>query len=105
MTFSDNSAMREEQAQHGRTKLGLSGPRRQSVNSSGGRSTFKPKGHDAILKSIQDDGRSIVVEFQDGTEVSGKLIARDRYTIAVRNEDGTELTIYKSSIRLFYAVQ
>lgn len=60
------------------------------------------KGHDAILKGLQD-ARSTVVVNLISTDVPtiGQLVMRDRYTLSVRIKDGRILTIYKHAIESF----
>lgn len=66
---------------------------------------FVAKGHDAILKSIQDDGADIEVNMiSDGTSITGKLLARDRYTITVLDKHGVCRTLYKHAIESFAPV-
>lgn len=76
----------------------------------GGNRTFKPatpKGHDAVLKAIQDSGREITITMQSGEKINGKVVARDKFTISVRVSDalGGYLTyvVYKHAMESFYA--
>lgn len=63
---------------------------------------FVAKGHDAILKGIQDAHGSIIVTTSgDGTEHVGVLIARDKYTITVKKDDGSCKTFYKHAVESF----
>jgi len=63
---------------------------------------FIAKGHDAILKGMQDNGGDISVSMIS-TEIPlvGKLIARDKFTITVLTDDGERVTIYKHAIESF----
>lgn len=64
---------------------------------------FVAKGHDAILKNLQDTGdRASVTMIGDGTEHAGKIVARDKFTITLLlDEDGTRRTFYKHAIESF----
>jgi sRNA-binding regulator protein Hfq len=91
---------------------GRSGPMRLEGNR-GPRPTSgaprKPiaKGHDAVLKSIQDDGREITITMQSGEKINGTVVARDKFTISVRvaNALGGYLVwvVYKHAMESFYA--
>lgn len=72
------------------------------------RSTLRPKkqfvakGHDAILKELQDSGATISVALLgDGSEIIGKLVARDKFTLTVLTAAGSRRTIYKHAIESF----
>lgn len=60
------------------------------------------KGHDAILKGLQDRGATIEIYpiGYDG-KIVGKMINRDRYTITVELAGGQRRTIYKHAIESF----
>lgn len=85
-------------------------PMYKSESSPAPRKTMIAKGHDAILKSLQDRGATIKVETMNGTApIIGKMINRDRYTITVdtKIKGGTEVsrvTIYKHAIEMFSEV-
>ena len=67
---------------------------------------FVAKGHDAILQSLQFSGERILVTLVgDGSEVEGKLIARDKFTITVLTDDGRRRTLYKHAIEGFEPAQ
>lgn len=81
-------------------------PRRVVVNttqstSEASKPTFQAKGHDAVLKSAQD--RQARVQFTiDGKEKVGVIVARDRYTISIRFDGDSDVTIvYKHVISMF----
>jgi sRNA-binding regulator protein Hfq len=63
------------------------------------------KGHDAILKGLQD-ARSLIAVNLISTDVPtiGNLVMRDRYTISLRIKDGRIMTIYKHAIESFTTV-
>lgn len=66
------------------------------------RKSFVAKGHDAILKGIQDEGGTIVITtLADGGVIRGKLVARDKFTITVLRDNGRKTTIYKHAIESF----
>lgn len=67
---------------------------------------FVAKGHDAILKSVQDNrGAIIITTIGDGTEHGGILIARDKYTITIKTDSGGSKTFYKHAIESFEPIQ
>lgn len=71
-----------------------------------GKKPFVAKGHDAILKGVQDSkGNVIITTIGDGTEHFGMLIARDKYTITIKLESGSTKTFYKHAIESFEPVQ
>lgn len=63
------------------------------------------KGHDAILKNLQDRGALIHITTVGGEAYHGKMINRDRYTITIRitHADKTfdDMTVYKHAIESF----
>lgn len=65
------------------------------------------KGHDAVLKAIQDDGREITIVMQSGEKINGTVVARDKFTISVSQHDslGGRLisVVYKHAIESFSA--
>lgn len=63
-----------------------------------------PKGHDAILKALQDKGSLVDVAIIGGEPYRGKMVNRDRYTITVQCADGRNHTIYKHAIESFSPV-
>ena len=66
------------------------------------RKFFVAKGHDAILKGLQDIGGIITITASgDGKEWTGKLIARDKYTITIQLDGGRSKTFYKHAIESF----
>lgn len=93
--------IRRDQAEEGRKRLTV----RPGYSSGGaGKSTrsFTPKGHDAILKRMQDTSEEFVVRLNCGRAVIGKLVARDKFTITIKPHDSTgAVTIYKSAISAF----
>lgn len=68
--------------------------------SHGPRRPATPKGHDAILKEIQDLGLVMTVMFLDGESATGKLTARDKFTITISDSYGAT-TYYKHALKGF----
>jgi len=67
---------------------------------------FVAKGHDAILKSVQDSAGLIeITPISDGVTVVGKLVARDKYTITVEFDAGRRRTYYKHAIESFEPIK
>jgi sRNA-binding regulator protein Hfq len=74
------------------------------------RSDKKPKGHDAVLKALQDSGRQCTVVTLSGETFFGKVIGRDKFTItllvtASPTDIGPELirrVFYKHALEQFY---
>lgn len=67
---------------------------------------FVAKGHDAILKGVQDNrGRIAITTIGDGSEHIGTLIARDKYTITIKTNTGSTKTFYKHAIESFEPIQ
>ena len=71
---------------------------------------FVAKGHDAILKRIQDNPNSgLSILAASGEVYKGRLVARDKYTITIeRIDDSGNLirhTVYKQSIESFSEVR
>ena len=60
---------------------------------------FAAKGHDRILERLQQAGESISVYLlsNDREILKGKIVARDRYTIVIENENSKSL-VFKSAI-------
>lgn len=52
-----------------------------------------PKGHDAQLKTFQDEGTEVCARLLSGEEIFGRITARDKFTISL---DG--MIIYKHAI-------
>jgi sRNA-binding regulator protein Hfq len=60
------------------------------------------KGHDAILKSLQDRSATIeIYPMHCADPIIGKMINRDRYTITVELDTGARRTVYKHAIESF----
>lgn len=59
------------------------------------------KGHDAILKGFQDRSARITIIAISGETYAGTVVARDRWTITIRDKDNTSVTIYKHAIESF----
>lgn len=89
--------------------------RQDQINEARGRSTLSPKpgarppkkvfvakGHDAILKNMQDTaGKVEITTMGDGSTHVGTLVARDKYTITIQCADGRRYTFYKHAIESF----
>lgn len=74
-------------------------PRPESSSAS---KDFKAKGHDAVLKAVQDRKTACVFKTTNGESVRGQIIARDRYTISVLVDGELDARIYyKHSIAYF----
>lgn len=81
-------------------------PRSQSHAGNGGfpqRKPFVAKGHDAILKDLQDSKKDVLVAMLSGETETGKIVSRDKFTITVQKNNGTghRITIYKHAIESF----
>jgi sRNA-binding regulator protein Hfq len=66
----------------------------------------KPRetGHETVLRAIQKDGRAIHIQLlDDATVLSGKLIARDKFTLSVECTNGVVMVLFKHAIRCFWA--
>lgn len=84
------------------TRTGSSPKRRYDNN--GGKPAVKfAKGHDAVLKGMQDNGSLCRVQPIHGDLVVGKVLNRDRYTITL-DVNGTKRVIYKHAIEFFEEV-
>lgn len=77
-------------------------------NYRGGNSSAPPqkreaaaKGHDAVLKALQSDGREVVITLMSGDHVIGKVVGRDKFTITMQVDDGRRMVIYKHAIESF----
>lgn len=63
------------------------------------------KGHDAVLRALQNDGRKITVFTITGKTFTGKVVGRDKFTITVLDADGIRAVIYKHAIELFFGAE
>lgn len=70
-------------------------------SSGGARKPATPKGHDAVLSGIQNSTETITLLFLDGETISGRLMARDKFTLTVE-DGGNTTTFYKHAIKGFY---
>lgn len=59
--------------------------------------TFKAKGHDAVLMRLQERGDKVEIRTINGDRYSGKVVARDRYTVSL-DQGGRRAVIFKSAI-------
>lgn len=62
---------------------------------------FIAKGHDAILKRLQDDKAQIEITAISGALYVGQVTNRDKYTITIEAQGGGRYTVYKHSIEAF----
>ena len=66
--------------------------------------TTTPKGHDAVLKRIQESGEQVELILMSGDTVSGTIFARDKYTVTIawttngQNAEDMHSIIYKHAI-------
>lgn len=99
----NHEQVRREQANDAqRRTLSANGNRRPTTQ----KKPFVAKGHDAILKGVQDsEGFIIITTVGDGSEHVGKMIARDKYTITILTDAGRKKTLYKHAIESFEPVQ
>lgn len=66
---------------------------------------FVAKGHDAILKRAQDDrGHISIALMSDGSQIDGRLVARDKFTITVDVLGTGRVTVYKHAIESFTVI-
>jgi len=92
----NHEQVRRDQAVEGQRRI-LS-PNRPSPST---KKPFVAKGHDAILKGMQDGGEQISVALiSSDFPLIGKLVARDKFTITVLTTFGRR-TIYKHAIESF----
>lgn len=81
-------------------------PAHAGVSESGSsRPEFKAKGHDAVLKAVQDKGVPCKIKVLHEPEVTGKVIARDRYTISVMVDGEHDARIYYKQQIVFFQPQ
>ncbi|CAG9228988.1 RNA chaperone Hfq [Burkholderia vietnamiensis] len=70
-----------------------------------------PKGHDAILKAMQEERQLVTITTTDGSMFRGFVTGRDKYTITLltphpENDKATiRRVFYKHAIEHFYGVQ
>jgi sRNA-binding regulator protein Hfq len=69
------------------------------------KSAFQAKGHDAVLKAAQDRAATVTLTLTSGVEVTGLIIARDRYTISIKPKDSDTVIVYKHFIGMFKTVK
>lgn len=95
-------AVRQDQNSEHRRKT-ISVKSGYGVKKPGKQKTFVPKGHDAILKRYQDNKTRVVLASvnSDCTYV-GTIVARDRYTVTIKNDQGRPVVVYKHAIESFF---
>lgn len=78
------------------------GFRRDSRQGGPGGQKPTPKGHDAVLKALQDSGRECtIVLASSGNKVVGKIVGRDKFTITLL-VSGVRRVIYKHAVEEFF---
>jgi sRNA-binding regulator protein Hfq len=93
---------------YSRAQQSLTQPRPHNATSrapregNGARSERQSAGHDAVLKALQFDSRTITVILLSGDAVIGKLVGRDKFTVTVQGPDGIRRVIYKHAIEQFH---
>lgn len=60
-----------------------------------------PKGHDSVLRALQNDARQITVTLMSGERLVGKVVGRDKFTITVMTAEARHV-IYKHAIESFF---
>ena len=107
MTFLDPiAAVRKEQSEEHRRKTLTANKRPAKPHTISGlpsKKPFVPKGHDAILDRTQKEGSRLKVSLISGDEFTGKVKARDKFTITLETESGA-ITIFKHAIEYFFTV-
>jgi RNA chaperone Hfq len=64
-----------------------------------------PKGHDAVLKALQTDKRSISIRMMSGEWEYGTVVARDKFTITVLRTNNVRVVLFKHAIESFYGAE
>lgn len=78
-----------------------SGPHRSTLRLDHGKKSMA-KGHDAVLKALQDGGRKITITLISGETVEGKITGRDKFTVTVLTSVGRREVVYKHAIEKFF---
>lgn len=77
-------------------------PDYRGASAGGGNQKHIPKGHDAVLKALQDSGRTCtIVKASSGDKLVGKIVGRDKFTITLLVE-GVRRVVYKHAIEEFF---
>ena len=63
------------------------------------------KGHDSILKKLQETKQETIIVTLNNTEYCGTISGRDKYTITLMTEDGIRHVFYKSAIEQFFSIK
>lgn len=63
------------------------------------------KGHDSVLKAIQNRGTKLHVQLMSGETRVGLIVGRDKFTVTLLCEDKTRRVIYKHAIEEFWTVE
>jgi sRNA-binding regulator protein Hfq len=85
--------VRNQQVKDVRNTLRIKNPQRPFKP----RKPFVAKGHDALLKGLQDSGADVTV-CVNGDIIVGKIIARDKFTVTLNDGGIDSVLIYKSAI-------
>lgn len=104
MSFNDTDRIRAEQIHVARRTLSVPAERRDRVRPTDTpvKSRHIPKGHDAILKALQDSKATVtIVTSGGGDEFTGTIFGRDKFTITLL-VDGVRRVFYKQAIEQFY---
>lgn len=62
------------------------------------------KGHDAILKALQERSKQTTIITLAGERFDGVITGRDKFTITLQVESGIKRVFYKHAIEQFYSV-
>lgn len=69
--------------------------------SADGKKEFVAKGHDAVLKAVQERGTTVKLQTAK-EEITGVIVARDRYTISIRVHGETDARIYYKAHVIYF---
>lgn len=63
-----------------------------------------PKGHEAILKAMQDNAQKVTIITADGAKFEGTVTGRDKYTITLKtpHPDGVLAGDGRTILRVFF---
>jgi len=78
------------------------GYQRRDNRFNGNRGPKGAKGHDAILKELQESGAQVQVIMSHGESLFGKIVARDKFTVSLLlSTSDYPRVIYKHAIESF----
>jgi sRNA-binding regulator protein Hfq len=63
------------------------------------------KGHDSVLKAIQNRNQVLHVMKLSGEESSGLIVGRDKYTVTLKDAQGIRRVIFKHAIEEFWTTE